>query len=169
MLRRILLLFLVFLILMFCLISCSRRALTPCRDVLKVLTEREAALPAGKTYDLKASRGESEYLPERLINSLFGDGEAPAAREGWIDASLFLSSGVEHFELAVILTSSPDNATDTARLLLRRLDMLRTAVKGEGSEHLDNAKVTVIGNYALLIMSDDPEGSLRAASDLIGH
>jgi hypothetical protein len=69
----------------------------------------------------------------------------------------------------VILCDSEDTATDTARLLCRRLDTIRT-VKGEGefSSMIESATVTVIENFALLIISSDTENAIKSASKIIG-
>lgn len=155
------------LLLLFFLPSCAENTRQPCRDVLEAILKTEKEIPAGKIYDLRAETGDDEYLPERLIGSLFGDGEVPPARDGWLDAALFLPTHSHPHEIAVILCDSPDNATDTARLLLGHLDVLRAAnSNGEYSEYFDSASVTVTGNYVLLIVSLDPESAIKAVSSM---
>ncbi len=148
--------------------SCSAADTTACSEILLKLTESEISLPAGKIYDMKAHEGDDEYLPQRLFVMLFGNGKIPSACDGWLDAALFLSLTDLPCEFAVILCNSPDNATDTARLLISRLDAVRT-VKGDGkfADMLDSAKVTIIRNYVLLIISSDIDNALKAASKLI--
>ena len=128
----------------------------------------EIGLPAGTIYDLSAKEGYDEYIEERVINSLFGEGSAPPMRQGWLDLALFLPTSLHPCELAVFLCDSPDTASDTARLLCRRLDVIRSAKAG--SEHaaiLDSATVTIIENYVLFIISSDTAASLRAAKGAI--
>ena len=132
------------------------------------MLECEIDLPAGKIYDLSANEGDREYLDERVIKSLFGEGSAPPMRDGWLDLALFLPASTHPCELAVFLCDTPDTASDTARLLCRRLDVVKSAKRdSEHSAILDSATVTVIGNYVLFIISSDSALSLRAARDII--
>ncbi|MGM9644700.1 MAG: hypothetical protein ACI3X1_06400 [Eubacteriales bacterium] len=145
--------------------SCAEKSLVSCRDILGELKDAEIGLPAGKTYDLKAGEGEDEFLPERLLSALFGEGATPPVRCGWLDAALFLPTSSHPCEFAVILCNSDDTATDTARLLCRRLDSIRTLKQnGEYSALLDNARVTVIRNYVLLIISSDADNAVKTAA-----
>ncbi len=158
--------FLIYLI--FALNSCSAKTPTPCRDILGTLLESEISLPSGKIYNMKAPEGDDEYLPDRVLIKLFGDGKMPSVREGWLDMALFLSLNEHPCEFAVILCDDPDNAGDTARLLLRRLDIIRTAKgNGENAAMLSSASVTVIENYVLLIISSDTQNILKCAARII--
>ena len=131
--------------------------------------QAEIGLPAGKTYSARAPEGDGEYISEHLINSLYGNGKKPVMADGWIDIAIFLPSSAHPCEFAVILCDSEDTATDTARLLCRRLDAIRTAKgAGEYAKLTENATVTVIGNYALLIISSDTENAIKSASKIIG-
>ncbi len=168
MIKRIFLFSLIFLSFTVSLSSCRTSAPLPCRELLGAVIQAESKLPAGKIYDLSAAEGENEYLPEHLINSLFCDGGAPSVRSSWIDAALFLPTSSHTCELAVILCDSPESTADTAELLLRRIDVLRTALsEGEHSAALASASVTIIGNYALLVISSDSEGAINAAFKLL--
>ena len=145
--------------------SCAEKNLVSCREILEELKDAEIGLPAGKTYDLKADAGEDEYLPEKLLSALFGEGATPPMRCGWLDIALFLPTSAHPCEFAVILCNSDDTATDTARLLCRRLDSIRTLKQnGEYSEILEGARVTVIRNYVLLIISSDAENAVKTAA-----
>ena len=156
------------LLLPFSFVACGRQENTSCREILHAMTEAEIGLPSGKIYSLSAPRGDDEYLSEHLINSLYGDGSTPVMADGWLDLALFLPTSAHPCEFAVILCDSEDTATDTARLLCRRLDAIRT-VKGDGkfAHILDSATVTVIGNYAMLIISSDTPNALKTASKII--
>lgn len=130
--------------------------------------EAEIDIPAGRIYDLRAAEGNEEYLEDRVINSLFGDGSSPPMREGWLDLALFLPTSAHPCELAVFLCNTPDTATDTARLLCRRLDTIKSAKNDtEYSAMLSLAAVTVIGNYVLLTISKDPALAVRTARGMI--
>lgn len=151
-------------IVLFSFVSCGRRELPLCEDVLNEMMDAEVGLPAGKTYSLRATRGENEFLSESLINSLYGEGGVPPMREGWLDIALFMPLSAHPCELAVFLCNSSDTAKDTARLLCRRLDIIRVARGGEQYVSIiDNAKIAVVGNYVLFIVSSDSENCLKAA------
>ncbi len=144
--------------------SCAENAPVPCREILGNLTEAEIGLPAGKIYDLNAPEGNPEYLDERVIASLFGNGSPPPMRSGWLDMALFMSTSDHPCELAVFLCDSPDTASDTARLLCQRLDVIRTVkAKSEYSQMLDSASVTVMGNYVILAISSDTNNAIKIA------
>ncbi len=149
--------------------SCSAHTPVPCRTVLSAITDGEAALPSGIFHDKRAAQGHDEFLPERLINSLFGGGSRPPMRDGWLDMALFLPTSNMPCEIAVILCDSSDTATDTARLLLLRLDTVRNARANDGeySEILDKACVTICGNYVIFIISSDTENALKLARSAI--
>ena len=149
--------------------SCAQKEPIPCREILDKLTDAEIGLPAGQIYDLVAPEGEEEYLEERLINSLFGEGASPPMRSGWLDLALFLPTSSHPCEFAIFLCDTPDTATDTARLLCRRLDIVKTSKKGDTNALiLDSATVTIIGNYVLLIISSDTQNAIKIAANLIG-
>ncbi len=147
---------------------CAKREDPACRDILSAMIEAEIDIPAGKIYDLRASEGNEEYIEERVINSLFGNGSVPPMRQGWLDLALFLPTSDHPCELAVFRCDTPDTASDTARLLCRRLDLIKSAkTSAEYSAILSTATVTVIDNYVMLIISKDPAQAVRAARSLI--
>ena len=148
--------------------SCAQKELIPCREILGKLIDAEVGLPAGQIYDLAATEGDDEYLDERLINSLFGEGASPPMRSGWIDLALFLPTSSHPCEFAIFLCDTPDTATDTARILCRRLDIVKTSKKdAANSSILDSATVTIIGNYVLLIISSDTQNAIKIAANLM--
>ncbi len=148
--------------------SCVERERPACREILGEIMLSEVGLPAGKIYSMLAVKGDEEHLPDTLTARLFGEGSTPPVSRGWLDLAIFLPSSSSPCEFAIILCDSEDTATDTARLLCRRLDVIRTA-KGDGDlpSLLDNATVTVIRNYALLIISSDTQNALKTASKII--
>ena len=133
----------------------------PCIDVLNALTAIEIGLPAGKIYSATAREGEEGYISDSLLASLFGGGEKITLFEGWLDYAFFLPSGNHPCEIVVILCDTPTTAKDTARLLSRRLNTLRSANKAsanaERTQYLENAAVMINRNYVLLIISSDTE------------
>lgn len=148
--------------------SCQDRAPVSCREVLGELMKNEIGLPAGQIYDLLAPEGDDEYLDERVIAALFGEGSAPPMREGWLDLALFLPSSSHPCELAVFLCDSPDTATDTARLLCQRLDVIKSTKKNHANATmLNTATITVMGNYVLFIISSDTESAIKIAKRML--
>ena len=154
---------------LFSISSCTRSENPDCRDILSAIISSEIGLPSGKIYSARAEVGEEEYLSDHLVNSLYGNGKEPVMADGWIDIAIFLPSSAHPCEFAVILCDSEDTATDTARMLCRRLDSIRTAKGSEENAHLiKGATVTVLGNYALLIISSDTQNAIKSASKIIG-
>ena len=141
---------------------------TPCREVIAAMTEKEVGLPVGSYYSASANEGDTEYLSASLLASLFGNGSLPPVAEDWIDCALFLSLKESPCEFAVILCSSRDAAEDTAALFHSRLAAIRiTKTATQYVQMIENASVTITGNYAILIISTDPENALRAAKKAI--
>ena len=102
-------------ILIFILPSCSSHETTDCRIVLERLMTAEIGLPAGKVYCMAAQRGDDEYLPQNLINSLYGNGSRPVMADGWIDLAVYLSTTPHPCELAVFLCDKEETARDFAK------------------------------------------------------
>lgn len=161
--------FLIILLILFTFSSCAEWEMPSCRDVLGEIIAAEIGLPAGRVYSSKADEGEDEYLPDSLVNVLYGNGSRPVMADGWLDIALFLPSSSHPCEIAVFLCNSEDTATDTARMLLRRLDTLRTA-NGDSElvSYFDTATVTVMRNYVLFLISSDVESAVKTAAKIIG-
>lgn len=140
----------------------------PCYDVLAAITNEEISLPAGKYYSLSAHEGDEKYLSDALISSLFGNGSYPTVAEDWLDCALYLSLGNHPCEFAVILCRDRDAAEDTARLLCSRLSAIKiTKTDPQYAQILENASVSIRGNYALLIISTDTKNALSVAKKTI--
>lgn len=143
--------------------------LVSCDTVIEALVDAEVGLPAGKLYSSHAVAGEERYISRSLITSLYGDGETIKLFDGWIEYSFFLPMTDHPCEFAVILCDSPDTAKDTARLLCRRLNTIRSTRDAEKyPEHLENASVTISRNYVVFIISSDNESAKKTALSLIG-
>ena len=161
--KRSAVLFFAFLILVSALASCkSQEPQKSCREILGILTDCEIGLPAGKFYSLSATESDGEYLSDSLISSLLGGGSYPEIANDWLDCAFYLSLGGHPCEFDIILCKSHDAAEDTARLLNARLSAIKiTKTAHEYAKMIENAKVTVTGNYAILIISTDSGNALK--------
>ena len=149
--------------------ACSSAEKTPCREILTAMTDAEVGLPAGTVYDARADRDGDRLPSESLLGALYGNGKMPPVSDSWLDCALFLSLSEHPCEFAVFLCNSHDAAVDTARLLCSRLDVIKTLKSnGEYGSMLDGARVTVIKNYALLIISSDSDNAERVAKKTVG-
>jgi hypothetical protein len=127
------------------------------------MTEAEKELPAGKYYSLSVSEGCDEYLSPTLIASLFGNGVYPKVADRWLDAALFLSLTPNPCEFAVILCQDRDTAEDTAKLFSSRVDAIKiTKSDPKYGKMIENVKIEIRGNYALLTISSDSDKALKA-------
>lgn len=145
------------------LVSCAdNKPQKSCLEILDAMTQAEIGLQSGKFYSISANKGEEEYVSESLLAALFGGGSAVTLREHWLDLALFLPFGEHPAEFAIILCRDRDTAIDTAKALNSRLAAIRVTKTAEQYKSIiDNAKVTVIGNYALLVISTDPDQAVR--------
>ena len=153
--------------------SCAYSSeIVPCYDIICALTSLEISLPAGKTYSHDATEGEDEYISESLLCALFAEGGDIPLLESWIDYALFLPSSNHPCEFIVILCDTPSSAKDTARLLCRRLNTIKSVKKesehAEYDVYLDNAEVIISRNYVLLIISSDSTAAKKKALSMIG-
>lgn len=143
--------------------SCTEQKAPPsCRELISVLAEAEVGIPAGRFYSMDAPSGDGEYLSDSLLSALFGGGSYPKVAEGWLDCAFFLSLGDDPRELAVILCRDRDVAHDTATALSARLSAIKlTKTDPQYEMMLQNASVTLVGNYALLFISSDCKTALK--------
>lgn len=140
----------------------------PCVDIVKAVTNIEIGLPAGKIYSSTADEGEEGYIPDSLLSSLFGEGKHISLFDGWIDCAFFMPSSAHPCEIVAILCDTPVTADDTARLLYRRLNTVKTVKSEEKyANYIDNAEVNVCHNYVLLIISADTNAAKKAALSVI--
>ena len=165
--KRIAAIFLTVLTVTASLCSCIEKEPRPCLDVLSAMTESEIDLPAGKIYSSIAEKGSDKYLPESLTSALFGNGSAPSLSSDWLDCALFLSLNEHPCEFAVIYCRNRDTALDTAKLLNSRIDAVKIQKGNEFPDILNQARVTVIGNYAVMAISTDSESAVSKAKNAI--
>ncbi len=148
--------------------SCSEPAKMSCRGILGEMLKYEISLPAGRIYSLASVEGEREFTPESLINSLYGGGKSPVMRDGWIDGAMFLSLGEHPCEFAVFLCDTHDTATDTARLLCTRINVVKSLKnREEYALYFENAIVRIDGNYVFLIISSDSRNILKEIKGMV--
>ena len=149
-------------------------------DVLAALTEAEIGLPAGQIYLSSASQEDAAFLPPDLISALYGEGELPWQLSQIKDYGLFLSTAQHPCEFAVFRTYAHSDTDDVAAMCHARLDALRVHYKdsqyaaqnaahtaAQYAHYLQQARVVVIDNYVLLLISADAEHALRAAKGVI--
>ena len=143
--------------------SCAEQKSPPsCRELISALAEAEVGIPSGRFYSMDAPSGDSEYLSDSLLSALFSGGSYPKVTEGWIDCAFFLSLGDDPREFAVILCRDRDIAHDTATALSARLSAIKlTKSDPQYDIMLQNASVTLVGNYALLFISSDCKTALK--------
>lgn len=153
----------------FCLSSCAQRENTlSCRDVLDAMMSAEPALPSGKVYDMAAEAGEGEYLSANLIRALLLNDSLPDATRDWLDCAFYLSTLAHPCELAAVLCRDHDTAKDTATLFSARLAAIRlTKTDEKYAGLLSDARIVILDNYVLFIVSSDPDGVLKAARSAI--
>ena len=156
-------------LLLFSLTSCAyQEEKISCREIILTLTESEISLPAGKIYDGSAREGDEEYLPDSMIAALLGGGSMPEIAEGWLDCAFFLPLADHPCEFAVIFCKDSDTALDTAKLLSAHLNYVKLIKSSEQHQaYFSGALVTVVGNYAILIISSDSETALKQVKKLI--
>ena len=142
--------------------SCQKQEYTDCRQLLDILTEAEISLPSGKYYSLSAKEGDDEFLSDSLISALYGSNALSKISEGWIDCSLYISFLEDPREFAIIYCKNKDYANDTARLLCARLSGIKAATDTKYSKMIEEACVSVVGNYAILIISSDSATGFKA-------
>ena len=160
--KRYAAIFLILLILSVLLSSCEKKEVLSCSQLLRAMTDAEIDLPAGKYYSLSAAEGDDEYLSRSLLTALYGNGALPRVTEAWSDCALYLPFSDHPCEFAVIYCRDLDSAEDTARLMSARLAVLKNAKSShEYSEMLEKARVVIVGNYTLLVISSDSESAIK--------
>ncbi len=163
--------YLVCLPLVFSLCSCAKQNVTV-EQILLALTEAEIGLPAGQIYLSSASEEQATYLSPDLIAALYGQGEPPWQLSLIEDYGLFLSTAQHPCEFAVFRCYAHSDTDEVAAMCHVRLDALRIHYKDtqyatQYAYYVQNARVVVIGNYVLLLISSDPEHAFRAAKGVI--
>lgn len=137
-------------------------------SVLQKLIECEIGLPCGNVYLSEAPEGSENYTDDSLIGSLYGDGSTPAESGEWIEFAIFLSSAHHPCEFGVFLCKSAQAASDTSKMLCRRLDTLKNSWSGTSyASYTDNASVIISGNFCFLLISSDSKQAKNTALSAI--
>ena len=168
--KRLAALFLSVFLIIFSLPSCSllQGETSSCREIVGAMAKAEIGLPAGVFYSSSAPKGDEEFLSNTLMCALFGNGSFSTLSKDWIDAAVFLSLKESPCEFAVILCASRYAAIDTAKLFSSRISAIKiTTNDPKYKEMTETATATVIRNYAILIISTDPQNALKAAKKAI--
>lgn len=142
----------------FLFISCSK-TLPSSEYILNELIGAEKNRPDGKIHLSNAAEGDISYTSPELLASVYGEnGDIPEICSQWVEFAFFLSSAPHPCEFAVILCRDADSASDTSKLLCRRLDTLKNAWKDtKYSSYTDLGIVVVKENFCALIISSDAE------------
>ena len=158
--------------------SCEFGEIRSAEKVLYEMIRAEKDLPAGKIYSMKSTKGAPDYISESLLSALYGNGneELPQALERAEDMALRLSSGISCFELAVFLCPTVRDAREIADLCLARIDSMKhffnansekLGIHESCAENIKNAKVTVVGRYAIMAVSPNAEECIKSAKNAI--
>ena len=156
-------------LLIFPLLLCScARTDASVAEVLDALIEAEIGLPAGQVYLASAPEESEAYLPPDLMAALYGEGEPPWQLSLVEDYGIFLSTAQHPCEFAVFRTLAHSDTDELAAMCCARLDDLRIHYKNTPyAAYLENARVVVLGNYVLMLISSDPDHALRAAERVL--
>lgn len=147
--------------------SCSKYSPST-SSVLQNLIDCEIGLPSGNIYLSEAPEGSANYTNDSLIASLYGDGSKPVESDEWIEFAIFLSNTHHPCEFGVFLCKSAQAASDTSKMLCRRLDTLKNSWSGtKYASYTDNASVTVSGNFCFLLISSDTKQAKSTALSAI--
>lgn len=153
----------------FSFVSCSKE-MPSTSSVLSNIIGCEIGLPSGNIYLSDAPEGSENYTDSSLIAALYGEGNSskPIESSEWIEFAIFLSNTNHPCEFGVFLCNSSKSATDTSKMLCRRLDTLRNSWSDTTySDYTDNASVIVSGNFCFLLISSDIKQSRNAALSAI--
>ncbi len=135
-------------------------------SVLAAMTQAAGeGWPTGTSYSLTSPPESKNALSSTMISALYG----PAARR-WltgdappvVDAAVFLSTTMHPAELAVFRCADEEAAGAVAAVCRSRIETLRDHW-GETphAAWVNNAAVTVRGDYVLLAVATDPDPLLR--------
>ena len=157
------------------LLSCTARD-TTALSLLLGAVRSQSALPAGDVYVLPDSpslralnttdtQGQSVRVADAaLLSAAFGEGggkSMPSLLSGVDDGAMRFATAASPCELIVLHCVSRAEADKVATLLHERLDILRRE-HADDDGVLADARVVVIGKYALLVICNDTEAALHA-------
>ena len=150
------------------LISCSKEKPST-QSILNHLIKNEVSLPSGRVYLSTAPEGSDFYVSDSLLSALYGGGSTPIESKLWIEYSIFLSTTAHPCEFAVFLCTDTNGASDTAKMLCRRLDILKSAwLDSEYSAYVESAEITVLKNYCIFTISSDSKAQKKQICSFIG-
>ena len=153
---------------MSCVFFCScMRAEPATRDILIKLTDECEGLPDGKLYFSGAEEGSEEYMPQGLIESLYGK-ESLELFEKIEEYSVYISSFALPYEMAVFCCYSASDADEITLMCASRADNIRVALRGTALEsRSEGVRVSCKGKYVVMTVTDDPDKIHKRATELI--
>ena len=115
-------------------------------------------LPAGRLYSSEASEWEKEYLPDKVVYSMYGEvygGESDNSGESAYDyveqSVIYLSSSLDTFsELAVFICRDNTSTQAVAKMCHSRIDEVLALRQLIDTECAQNARVVVVGNAVIM-------------------
>lgn len=158
---------LIFLLIMLCSCKSADNGRVKCSEAVDAVYDAEVAKCPGVIYSLNAIEGESGHMSRTMMSAVLGGGKELDIFKLWDDAAMFLPSGEHPFEIAIIHCKSSNDTGDTSKLLASRLDMLKNAKAEKYPEYFEDASVTVIGNYCIMIISCDSSEALKTVKGII--
>lgn len=132
----------------------------------------EALLPSFSLKLYGAAENDENYFIPGLAGTLInGTSEPVEELEYAEDYAFYIPKGAQVFEVDVVKVENSDNIQKTADMLNRRL-----TIKDDGNVRLynpeeipllENAEVVIIGNYVILLVTDDNETAKEALNKLL--
>ena len=155
---------------LFCLCSCGNDEKSV-KEIISAMSAAEKNAPAGKIYLSYAVPGEAEYISEKLVTALFGDGKVPAALEVVDSFAVRLSSFAANYEYAVFKAKTTDDTAEIAKMLRRRADAVKKYAgikKDNGNTSSDDpAEIFISGKFVVLLITSDNTSMRTAANSAI--
>ena len=142
--------------------------------MLTAVTDTAQPLPDGVIRLSSAPTDSPDALTETFLSALYGEaargllGEDSTHSRPVQDVALYLSVSPYPFELGVFRCVDEDTARAVAALCRGRLDTLARGFRGSAYEvAASGGRVTVEGNWVLLVLCEDPTPVLDAARRLL--
>ncbi len=160
----------VLIVLLVCLIACNnnssfREGIT-CEDILTTIIDATKHPDADKIYKKTENNLDSNSF-SLWVDGIFQESEE---FEFISDYAIFVSAGTTTYEVAVLKTDSCNSVELIKELYERRKETLSLGDKGmydpEFETRLSNSKIKIVGEFALLIITDDNDAALDAIEKL---
>ena len=158
------------LILLTCACSMKKNPPASAAEVLSAML-KEIDPPHGQIRSLTAEK-ETEKIPPDLLVALYGSTAGKWYGAIVDDGAVYLSEVMHPFEIAVFRCVDERDVRGGIASVLgvcsTRLDTIKSTWQGSDYEPLvQNAVVTYCNGYVLLVVAEDPETMIRAATKII--